>query len=67
MYIYILNLTNFYQRKKNRCVGLKIKHLFKSIYLNQISLNIKMLHCSIEPHLSDTPHYKKIMISMFIE
>lgn len=44
MYIYILNLTNFYQRKKNRCVGLKIKHLFKSIDLNQISLNIKMLH-----------------------
>lgn len=58
MYIYI-KFDQFLSKKKNRCVGLKIKHLFKSIYLNQISLIIKMLHCSIEPHLSDTPHYKK--------
>lgn len=56
--IYI-KFDQFLSKKKKRCLGLKIKHLFKSIDLNQISLNIKMLHCSIEPHLSDTPHYKK--------
>lgn len=54
-----IKFDQFLSKKRRRCLGLKIKHLFKSIDLNQISLNIKMLHCSIEPHLSDTPHYKK--------